>query len=90
MYLSPPNSCYQGISQSLVFTSFSNPTIPPDGILQALPASFSKSQMLPKLQNTLYALNRCELCLGINLLSRYNNERGEGEETTKEFSLKDK
>jgi len=45
--------------------------------------------MLPKLQNTLYTLNRCELYLGTNLLSRYNNGRGEREETTKVFSLKD-
>jgi len=46
--------------------------------------------MLPKLQNTLCTLNRYDLCLGTNLLSRYNNGRGEGEETAKEFLLKDK
>jgi len=45
--------------------------------------------MLPKLQNTHYTLKVCGSCLGINLLSRYNNGRGEGEEITKEFSLED-
>ena len=39
--------------------------------------------MFPKLQNTLYTLNRCGLCLGTNLVSRYNNGRREGEETTR-------
>ena len=34
-------------------------------------------------QNTLYTLNRCGLCLGTNLVSRYNNGRREGEETTR-------
>ena len=89
MYLSPPSSCYQRISWNLVFTSFPDPTIPLDCIHQASPASFGKSQMLPKFQNTLYTLSRCGLCLDTNLLSRYNNGRGEGEETTKVFSLKD-
>ena len=89
MYLSPPSSCYQRISRSLVFTSYPNPTITPDCIRQASPASFGKSQMLSKFQNTLYTLNRCGLCLGTNLLSRYNNGREKEEETTKEFLLKD-
>ena len=40
-----------------------------DCIRQASPASFGKSPKLPKLQNTLYILNRCVLCLGTNLLS---------------------
>ena len=48
----------------------------PNYICQALPASFGKSPKLPRLQNTHYTLNRCELCLGTNLLSRYNNGRG--------------
>ena len=56
---------------------------------QASQAYFGKDLMLPKLQNTLYTLNSCGLCLSTNLLLRYNNGRGEGEETTKEFSLKD-
>ena len=47
-----------------------------DCIYQASPASFGKSPNLPKLQNTLYTLNRCGLCLGTNLLSRYDNGRG--------------
>ena len=47
-----------------------------DCIHQASPASFGKSQKLPKLQNTLYTLKMCGLCLGTNLLSRYDNGRG--------------
>ena len=82
MYLSPPSSCYQRTSQSLVFTSFPDPVIPPDYIHQASLASFGKSQMLPKLQNTLYTLNRCGLCLDTNLFSMYDNGRGEREEIT--------
>ena len=45
--------------------------------------------MLPKLQNTLHS-KQCVSCLSINLLSMYDNGRGGGEETTKEFSLKNK
>ena len=41
-------------------------------------ASFDKYPMLYKLQNTLYTLNRCWLCLGTNLFSMYNNGKGEG------------
>ena len=89
MYFNPPISCYQRTSQSLVFPSYPDPTILPDCICQASLASFGKSQILHKFQNILYTLNKCGLCLGANLLSRYNNGRGEGEETTKEFSLKD-
>ncbi|KAK4587597.1 hypothetical protein RGQ29_018848 [Quercus rubra] len=48
----------------------------PNCIRQALPDSFDKSPKLPKLQNTLYNLNRCGLCLDTNLLSRYDNGRG--------------
>jgi len=88
MYLSPPRSSYQQTSRSIVFISYLDLAILPDCIRQVSPASFNKSQILPKFQNTLYTLNRCRLCLGTNLISRYNNERGEGEETTKEFSLK--
>ena len=47
-----------------------------DCIRQVLLASFGKSPKLPKLQNTLYTLNRCELCLSTNLLSRYDKGRG--------------
>ena len=83
MYLTPPSSCYQRTSKSLIFTSFPDLAIPPDCIRQASLVSFGKLQMLHKLQNTLYILNRCELCLGTNLISRYNNGRGEGEEATK-------
>ena len=35
----------------------------PDCIRQASPVSFGKSPKLPKLQNTLYTLKRCWLCL---------------------------
>ena len=83
MYLSLPSSCYQRTFQSLVFTSFLDPVIPLNCIRQASLASFGKSQMLPKLQNTLYTLNRSGLCLDTNLLSRYDNERVEREETTR-------
>ena len=41
----------------------------PDYIRQASPASFGKSPKLSNLQNTLYTLNRYELCLDTNLLS---------------------
>ena len=58
----------------------------PDFILQASPTSFGKSLKLPKLQNTLYTLKRCGLCLGTNLLSSYDNRKGEGEETTKKHT----
>ena len=33
--------------------------------------------MLHKLQNNLYTLNRCGLCLDTNLLLKYNNRRRE-------------
>ena len=48
----------------------------PDCIRQASPASFGKSPKLPKFQNTLYTLKMCGLCLGTNLLSRYDNGKG--------------
>ena len=61
---------------SLVFTSFLDPAISPDCIRQALLTSFGKPPNLLKLQNTLYTLKMCGLCLGTNLLSRYDNGRG--------------
>ena len=61
----------------------------PDCIRQALLASFGKSPKLPKLQNTLYTLNRCGLCLGTNLFSRYDNGRGK-EKRLEWFLTKDK
>ena len=76
MYLSPPSSCYQWTSWSLVFTSFLDPAIPPNCIRQASPPSFGKSLNLSKLQNTLYTLKMCGLYLSTNLLSRYENGRG--------------
>ena len=48
----------------------------PNCIHQASSASFGKSPMLPKLQNTFYTLNMCGLCLDTNLLSRYDNGKG--------------
>ena len=89
LYLSTPSSNYQRTYWSLVFTSYPNPAIPPDYIHQTLLAFFGKSQMLPMHQNTLYTLNRCGLYLGTNLLSSYDNKKGEGEEIAKVFSLKD-
>ena len=47
---------------------------PPDYIRQASPASFGNSPKLPKLQNTLYTLKMCGLCLGTNLVSRYDKD----------------
>jgi len=88
-HLSPPSSSYQQISRNLVFTSFPDPTISPDCIHQTSLAYFGKYPMLRKVQNTLYTLNRCGLSLGSNLFSSYDNGKGEGEETTKEFLLKD-
>ena len=48
----------------------------PDCIHQASPASFGKSLKLLKFQNTFYTLNRFGLCLGTNLLSMYDNGKG--------------
>ena len=48
----------------------------PDYIHQVSLASFSKSPKLPKFQNTFYTLKMYELCLGTNLLSKYDNGRG--------------
>ena len=46
--------------------------------------------MLPKHQNTLYTLYMCELCLGTNLLTMYNNGRGEERRRDyKDFSFED-
>ena len=63
-------------SRSHVFSSFPDPAIPLDCIRQALPTSFGKSLKLPKLQNTFYTLNKRELCLSTNLLSMYDNGKG--------------
>ena len=45
MYLSPPSSCYQWTSRSLVFTNFPDPAIPPDYIHHSM-ASSNTSQRL--------------------------------------------
>ena len=66
MYLSPPNSCYQWTSRSLVFTNFPNPAILPDCICQTSPTSFRKFPKLTKLQNTLHTLKGVGLCLDTN------------------------
>ena len=76
MYLSLLSFYYQWTSWSYIFSSFLDPAILPDCIRQASPASFSKSPKLQKLQNTLYTLNRCGLCLDTNLFSMYDNGRG--------------
>ena len=89
MYSRPSSFSYQRTSRSLVFTNYLDLAILHNCIYQASSPSFGKSQMLFKLQNTLYTLNKCGLCLSTNLLLRYNNEREKGEETKKEFSLKD-
>ena len=47
-----------------------------DCICKTSPTFFRKSPKLPKLQNTFYTLKMCGLCLGTNLLSRYDNGRG--------------
>ena len=60
----------------------------PNCICYASPASFGKSPKLSKLQNTLYTLKRCGSCLGINLLSRYDNGRGK-EKILERFLTKD-
>ena len=57
------------------FFQFSESRNTPDCICQVSPASFEKSTKLPKLENTLYTLKMCELCLGTNLLSMYDNGR---------------
>ena len=44
-------------------------------IRQASLVSFGKSPKFPRFQNTLYTLKKCGLCLGTNLLPRYDNER---------------
>ena len=45
-------------------------------------------ETLFKLQNTLYTLNRCGLCLGTNLLSRYNNGKGKEKRLQRDSHLK--
>ena len=76
MYLSPPSSYSNKASRNRVLSSFSNSTI--RSIAAAKPhwLLFDKSPKLPKLENTLYTLKMCELCLGTNLLSMYDNGRG--------------
>ena len=71
---SPPSSCYQQTSRSHVFSNFSDPAIRP--IASAKPHRLLLAPKLLKLQNTLYTLKRCELYLGTNLFSRYDNGRG--------------
>ena len=75
MYLSPPSSCYQRTSKSLVFTSFPDPAICP------IPSAKLHRLFLANLQNfpsskTLSTLWKGGLCLGTNLLSMYDNGRG--------------
>ena len=75
MYLSPPSSCYQRTSKSLVFTSF------PDPAICLIPSAKPHRLLLANLQNfpsskTLSTLWKGGLCLGTNLLSMYDNGRG--------------
>ena len=65
----------QGFSKPCLVYLFGSCNMP-DCLRQASPASFGKSPNLPKLQSTLYTLKMYELCLGTNLLSRYDNGRG--------------
>ena len=74
MHLSPTSSYFNKTSRNRVLSSFSDPNTP-DCIRQVSLSSFGKSPKLPKLQNTLYTLKMCELCLDTNLLSRYDNGR---------------
>ena len=60
----------------------------PDYIRQASPASFGKSPKFSNLQNTLYTLNRYELCLGTNLLSMGITIEEERRRDYKDFSLR--
>ena len=78
MHLSPPSSYSNKAFRNHVLSSFPDLAIRliSDCIRQALLAFFGKSPKLPKLQNTLYTLKRCGLCLSTNLLSRYDNGRG--------------
>ena len=76
MYLSPPSSYSNKASRNRVLSSFSNSTIRPIAAAKPHWLLFDKSPKLPKLQNTLYTLKMCELCLGTNLLSMYDNGRG--------------
>ena len=62
-------------SQSCLLQLFESRNMP-NCIHQVSSASFGKSSKLPKLENTLYTLKMCGLCLGTNLLSRYDNGRG--------------
>ena len=76
LYLSPPSSYSNKASRNRVLSSFSNSTIRPIAAAKPHWLLFDKSPKLPKLQNTLYTLKMCELCLGTNLLSMYDNRRG--------------
>ena len=73
----------------LCLFQFSKSRNTPNCIRQASLVSFGKSPKLPKLQNTLYTLKKCGLCLGTNLLSRYDNERRK-EKKLQWFFTKDK
>ena len=75
MYLSPPSSYSNKASQNRVLSSFSDPAICPIASAKSRRLFFGKSPKLPKLQNTIYTLKRCGLCLGTNLLSRYVNRK---------------
>ena len=72
MYLSPPSSYSNKASRNRVLSSSPDPAT---SSMLHLP-SLASSNASQQLQITLYTLNVCGLCLGINLLSRYDNGRG--------------
>ena len=86
MYLNPPSSYSNKASQNRVLSSFSDPAIRPIASAKLTSFFWQISKTFQAL-NTLYTLNRCGLCLGTNLLSRYDNGRGK-EKKLKYFSLR--
>ena len=72
LYLSPPSSYSNKAFWNRVLSSSPDPTT---SSMLHLP-SLASSNASQQLQNTLCTLKRCGLCLGTNLLSRYDNGRG--------------
>ena len=72
LYLSPPSSYSNKVSRNRVLSSFPDPAT---SSMLHLP-SLASSNASQQLQNTHYTLKMCGLCLGANLLSRYDNGRG--------------
>ena len=72
LYLNPPSFYSNKASWNCVLSSSLDPAT--SSMLHS--PSLASSNASQRLKNTHYTLKRCGLCLGTNLLSRYDNERG--------------